>query len=410
MTLRPARAASPRPSVWKPLALGLVLAGAAVLTAMPAPGRDLAFGSSAVRAAAPTPAPEAPQPRARREAATMPGLPPAGRPVLSVSLASPLSAPMAVRVQGSGHIQPWQEASIGARESGLQLVEVAVNVGDLVRRGQLLARLDAALLEAELAQSRAAAREARAAFGEAESLARRARQLRSTGALSGQQIEQALTAEQVALARLEAAEAGSRTLALCLQRTRILAPDDGVITARQATVGAVPPPGQELFRLIVQGRLEWRGQVAATDLEAIRPGQAVSVEPVGGAPVAGTVRKLAPAIDLPSGNGLVYVDLPAAAGLRAGGFARGRFEVAVAPALTLPPRAVQLRDGHRFVLRVGPDSRVAETRVRTGRQQDDRVEILAGLTPDDRVVLTGASFLHDGDLVRVVAGPAEGRP
>ena len=58
---------------------------------------------------------------------------------------------------------------------------------------------------------------------------------------------------------------------LRLRQTRVLAPDNGVISARSATVGAVLPAGQELFRLIRQGRLEWRAEVAAADLARLKP-------------------------------------------------------------------------------------------------------------------------------------------
>ncbi len=189
----------------------------------------------------------------------------------------------------------------------------------------------------------------------------------------------------------------------------MLAPDDGVISARSATVGAVLPAGAELFRLIRQGRLEWRAEVAAADLARIKPGMAVSVTPAGGAPLTGKVRMVAPTVDPQTRNGIVYVDLAPAREARAGMFARGEFDIGSGQGLTLPQSAVLLRDGFSYVLRVGPDSKVSEAKVAVGRRVGDRIEITGGLDADARVVASGGGFLSDGDTVRVVEAARTGR-
>jgi hypothetical protein len=122
----------------------------------------------------------------------------------------------------------------------------------------------------------------------------------------------------------------------------VLAPDDGVISARGATVGSLTEAGEELFRLIRGGRLEWRAEVPAADLARVAPGGAATLTGPDGAVVRGTVRLVAPSVDPQTRNGLVFVDIPAsAAAVRAGMFARGEFELGRAPALTLPQSAVQ---------------------------------------------------------------------
>ena len=83
-------------------------------------------------------------------------------------------------------------------------------------------------------------------------------------------------------------------------------------------------------------------------------------------------------------------------------FARGEFEVGSGSGLTLPQSAVLLRDGFSYVLRVGPDSRVSELKVKVGRRVGDRIEIVDGLPAEARVVASGGGFLGDGDTVRVV--------
>jgi HlyD family secretion protein len=331
----------------------------------------------------------------------------APRPALTVTVTTPLRATVATGVAANGNVAPWQEAIVGAEANGMRLAEVRVNVGDIVRRGQVLATFDSQMVNADLAQSRAAVAEAEAMLAEAAANAQRARDLQPSGALSAQQVAQLLTAERTAQARLEAVKAAQQVQQLRLQQAQVLAPDSGVISARSATVGAVVPAGSELFRLIRQSRLEWRGEVAASELAQIKPGQKVTVNG-GGAAFTGTVRIVAPTVDAATRNALVYVDLPDTAGrLKAGMFARGEFATGSSTALTLPQTAVLLRDGFSYVFTVAPDGRVSQGKVSTGRRSGDRVEILQGLDEKARVVASGGGFLADGDTVRVVdAAPA----
>jgi HlyD family secretion protein len=312
-------------------------------------------------------------------------------------------------VAANGNVVAWQEAVIGAEISGYRLTEVLVNVGDVVKKGQLLARVSDTTVQAELAQARAAAAEAEATLAEARANAERARQIQATGALSAQQINQYLTAEQTALARVNAAQARVQADQLRLAQTRVVAPDDGVISARAATVGSLAQPGQELFRLIRGGRLEWRAEVTSEELARIKPGMSAQLALPGseGQRVTGKVRTVAPTVDPQTRNALVYVDLPRDSGARAGMFARGQLELGRAPALTLPQSAVLMRDGFAFVYRVGNDNRVDEVKVDTGRRNGDRVEIVRGLAPSTPVVATGTGFLNAGDVVRVVEAPAQ---
>ncbi|MFT3663817.1 efflux RND transporter periplasmic adaptor subunit [Piscinibacter sp.] len=329
------------------------------------------------------------------------------KPALTVTVTSPQPASVPLKIAANGNIAAWQEASIGTEANGLRLAEVRVNVGDVVKRGQALATFAPDTIAAELAQTRAAVAEAEATLAEAGANAQRARELQATGALSAQQINQYLTAERTAQARLEAQRAAAKTQQLRLAQTQVLAPDNGVISARSATVGAVLPAGQELFRLIRGGRLEWRAEVAAADLAQLKPGVAATVTPAGGTAIAGRLRMVAPTVDAATRNGIVYVDLPQPGAARAGMFARGEFEIGQAQGLSLPQGAVLLRDGFSYVLRVGPDSKVQQVKVSTGRRWADRVEITGGVDRNARVVAAGAGFLGDGDLVRVVdAAPA----
>jgi RND family efflux transporter MFP subunit len=332
--------------------------------------------------------------------------PVAAKPALSVVVTRPQRATLPLTVHANGNIAAWQEASIGTEANGLRLAEVRVNVGDVVKRGEILATFSPETMQVDLLQTRASLAEAEATLADAAANAERAQSLRATGALSEATINQYVTAERTARARLDAQRAALQARQIKVGQTAVVAPDAGVISSRSATVGAVLPAGQELFRLIRQGRLEWRAEVPSSDLAQIKPGARVKVTPAGGEPIAGIVRMVAPTVDPQTRNGIVYVDLPAPGSARAGMFARGQFEVGSATALTLPQSAVQLREGFSYVFKVGADNKVTQTKIDTGRRFGERIEVSGGLGADARVVAMGGGFLAEGDTVRIVDAPA----
>jgi RND family efflux transporter MFP subunit len=325
---------------------------------------------------------------------------------LAVTTIRPQQADLAIKLSANGNIAAWQETIVGAEVNGLRLTEVLVNVGDNVRRGQALASFSPETIHAELAQQQANIAEAEATLAEANANAARAKTLEASGALSTQQINQYLTAAKTAEARLAAARAVAASAQIRLKNTRVLAPDDGVISARAATVGAVLQGGQEMFRLIRNHRLEWRAELTASELDKIAVGQAVNVITPSGRAVPGRVRVIAPTVDPQTRQALVYVDLindkkdvhfPA----RAGMYAKGEFALGNSAALTVPTQALVVRDGFNYVFEVKPDHRVVQRKVTVGRRTAERVEVMNGLAAETSIVAAGAGFLNDGDLVAV---------
>ncbi len=337
---------------------------------------------------------------------------PAAKPALTVTTTRPLLGRLPVQLLANGNIAAWQEASVGAEANGLRLQDIRAGIGDTVRAGQLLATFSDATIQADLALSRANLLEAQANALEASGNATRARSLKDTGALSAQQINQYLTQEQTAQARVQASRAALDVQQLRLRQTQVLAPDRGVISARSATLGAVLPAGTELFRMLRQGRLEWRAEVTASELGRIRAGTIAQVTLPGGVQIKGKVRMVAPTVDSQTRVALVYVDLPASSELaappRAGMFASGSFVLGDTSALTVPRSALVMRDGFAYVYRIGDDNRVTRLKVQTGRQAGEQTEITSALDANTRLVATGAGFLNDGDLVRVIE--ANGTP
>jgi len=331
-----------------------------------------------------------------------PAAPAAIRPSLSVSVVQPQRADWPAVLAANGDVRAWQEALIGAELANERIAEVVVDVGDRVAPGAVLARLADARLRAEAAEAQAAVAETRAAADEAQANAARARDLQTKGFYSSQLATQYLTTAQTAAARRAAAEARQQAASLRLAQTVIRAPTAGVIASREAAVGSLPQPGQVLFRLIRDGRLEWRAEMPSADLARVQSGQVARLQAPNGEMVSGRVRRVAPAVDPQTRNGLVFVDLPASTALKAGMFARGEIKLGQRPAVFLPQAAVVQRDGFAYVFRLGDDERVILNKVELGRRQGEQVEIVSGLAESATVVADGVAFLADGDRVTVI--------
>ena len=314
-------------------------------------------------------------------------------------------------VAANGSIAPWQEAIIGSEVNGLMLSQVLVNVGDKVKQGQLLAQFSASSIAADVAQAEASLAEAKANALEAADNAARARSIQDSGALSAQQIEQYFALETTSLARVAAAQATLQSQQIRNKQTKVVAPDSGIISARTATVGAVVSPGQELFKLIRQGRLEWHALLTSSDINQIKNGMVAQITLPDGNTILGKVRTVSPIVDMQTRNAIVFVDI-AAESAKAGMFARGTFDIGSKEVLTLPAAAIVMKDGFAYVMQVGVDGRVKQLKVQLGERQGANVEII-GLDAaiNSNFVASGGAFLADGDLVTVAGKtPANVKP
>ena len=326
---------------------------------------------------------------------------------LTVDLVKPTRSTIKQTISANGSIAPWQEAVIGSETSGLMLTQVLVNVGDSVRRGQLLAQFSAATITADIAQAQASLAEAKANALEAAGNASRARSIQDSGALSTQQIEQLFSLEATSKARVAAAEATLQSQQIKLNQTKVTAPDDGIISARLATVGAVVSPGQELFKLIRQGRLEWRAELTASDIGQIKNGMQANLTLPDGSAITGKVRTTSPMIDTQTRNAMVFVDI-ALGQAKAGMFARGTFDIGTKQALTLPASAIVMKDGFAYVMQVSDngqvksENRVKQIKIQTGSREGTNIEVIGlDAAENNHFVASGGAFLADGDLVAV---------
>jgi RND family efflux transporter MFP subunit len=328
-------------------------------------------------------------------------------PSLTVSLTMPQNTTLSRSVAASGSVSPRDELVIGSDATGVRLMEVLVDVGSRVRKGQLLARGDDAQLQAQHAQQQAQIKQARAELVQAEANLQRAEKVRDSGLYSEEALEQRRTTVDSASAKLELAQAQLRETTVRIAHTRVVAPSDGVVAKRTATVGAVMQSNVELFRLIRDGQLEWQAELPAQSMALVKPGSEAVIKLDDGRTVRASVRLVAPTIDTRSRNGMVYVSLPANAPLVAGTHANGEIIVASASVMSLPEGVVFDRDGQSFVWAVGNDAVARALRIETGTRQNGVVEVTGGLPSGTRVIGTGAGFVKDGERVRIAPTSAQ---
>jgi RND family efflux transporter MFP subunit len=334
---------------------------------------------------------------------------PTATPVLTVPLIAAITRPLEVPVVGDGTVAAWQELALGAEIGGLRVLEVRVEEGVRVVAGDLLVRLDDSVLAAQSAQAEASVTEARATLDLARSEVARAQTLASTNIGPRQVLEQRQAAAAQAEARLASAIARRDEAQARLAQAQILAPTDGLVSRVTVRIGTVTGAGQEMLRLVRDGRLELNARIPELDLGGIAPGQAVLVRH-GGQEIRARVRAIAPTVTPESRLGLVHVALPADSSLLPGMFARAEIMGPARPAVLVPAGAVVFREGAPAVFTLAPgEERVRLRRLTLGTRADGLVEVLDGLAAGERVVASGAGFLADGDLVRA-APPGASAP
>ncbi|UXI66898.1 efflux RND transporter periplasmic adaptor subunit [Tahibacter amnicola] len=326
---------------------------------------------------------------------------------LSVSLVQPQNRAIKQRLLASGAIAAHEEMQLGVELNGLRIAEVLVDIGQSVKRGQTLLKLDTRTLDSDLAQAEAAVAEAEAMQQMAGSNAERAKSLRPLGHISARDFDELIATSRQAAARAASAKALRDAAALRRSFAELRAPDDGVISRRSAEPGQVVNSGAELLRMIRGGRLEWRGTLPAEDLIRVQEGTIVQVATPDGRTVEGQVRAIAAALDPTTRTGMVYARLDDPGSLRAGMFAQGELLLGETAALVVPLAAIVQRDGHSYVFTVDNEQRAVRKRIETGAVDGTVAEVRSGISATDAVIGRGAAFLSDGDRVRVVPAGAQ---
>lgn len=316
-----------------------------------------------------------------------------------------------------GRLEAWARAPIYARVSGY-LKRYSVDIGGKVRSGQLLAEIETPDLDQQLLQARAELVTARSNAALAASTSQRWQSLLATDSVSRQEADEKAGDLAAKQSVVQALQANVERVQALQRYTRLVAPFDGVVTARNTDVGALigvgGAPGSELFVVSDVRRLRVYVNVPQRQVALIRPGAhaQISVPEHPGRTWPATVQSRSQAIAAGSGAELVQLIVPNASGeLLPGGYATVRFETShqqpgQASALSLPPSALIIGQAGVQVATLDPQDRVRLKRVTIARDLGDSIELASGLDPADRVIDSPPDGLPEGSAVRIVATAA----
>lgn len=296
------------------------------------------------------------------------------------------------------------QAAVAQAESNVRRLEA-----NLANLKTTAARYQTLKMEGAISDQDALDRQTASRMGESELAATR------------QQLEASRFSARQAQERLRAAEAGGRQVDVSisqanaaqiratirqieaqLAQTVIKAPSDGIITKRNAEAGEIPALGQSLFTMAKEGELELRTQVQEIDLPGIKPGARVTITPAapGLKPISATVREISPIVDPKTRLGTVYVDVSAAHGLKEGMYASAQVATGMRLSLAVPTKAIRAEESEKIVF-VLDGNKATRRVVVTGNNSGDMVEVKTGLADGEQIIIAGAGFLKDGDVVEL---------
>jgi len=321
---------------------------------------------------------------------------------LAVTLAPVEQRLLERSVSASGIIAPWEEIQLGVELNGVRVTALHVDVGQVVKKGEILLELDHRVLDSELRQAQAAYDAAESNVALAKISLSRGEDLSKNKLISAS----ALDDLRAKLIQTEAHRTTTKAQVEAAQLRRdfavLRAPDDGVISKRLIQPGQVITAGMELLRVIRQNRLEWRAELTESDLMRMKIGAEAEIAAPDGSVIPGKVRTMAPSINLSTRTATVYVDLSDSTSLKAGVFAEGKIVIGTSSALLIPAAAVIKRDGYAYAFTVDEKNIAHRIRIRTGDAEGEFIDVIDGVQAGDKVVAQGTGFLSDGDPVRLV--------
>ncbi|SDM84498.1 efflux RND transporter periplasmic adaptor subunit [Ensifer sp. YR511] len=369
---------------------------------------------------------------ARAEEAAQPK-PAPGLPSIVVTTAVDQS--ISDRVVATGTIQAVEQVYVAPMVDGLSIRTLNVDVGDTVEAGSVLvvlnddalrlqkSELEASLAKAEagLAQLNAQLSETKANNDEAKRVSDRAAELSKNGTVSTAEADRVralaiatharvLSAEQavaVASADIKVAEAQIDDIDLRLARTEVKAPVAGVISAKNAKVGAIATGNSDpLFAMIRDGAIEMKADVAEADIIKLAVGQPAVVTLAGGnTKVEGKIRLIAPTVDPVSRLGTVFISLMDTEKARAGMYASALITAEQKQTVVLPQTAVTNENGRTIVRKV-ENGVIRILPVKTGISDGKFIEVLEGLKAGEEVVARAGAYVRDGDRINPVKSAA----
>lgn len=350
--------------------------------------------------------------------------------VPSVTVATATVTEVVNRIPISGTLEPYREVLVYPQVTGYPIEELMVDIGAKVAKGDTLAQLNTDTLKAQLSQAnaefvraQAGVRQAqsqiastKASAAQARSVLERTQQLDRSGNVTQAALDQAVANSQTADAAAASAEDGLEVAKaqvlqaqaqldiaqLNLDHATIKAPTAGIISARNAQVGAIATSGADpLFRMIQDGVIEVKADVVETALAQIGIGDPAQVDIPGAGAVQGTVRLVAPTVDATNRLGDVRVSLEGSNALRTGIFAGGWIITDRHEGLTVPTTAILTDAKGDYLLEV-KDNTLIRRDITAGLIWNDVREVISGLDDGAVVVARASAFFSDGDKVNPI--------
>ena len=307
--------------------------------------------------------------------------------VVTVRVETIEAKPHPVTEEVIGTVRAKIRAAVEARVSG-RITRMAVDLGQPVREGDLIAGIDAQEIKARLDQALATREQA-------------SQDLKRYTVL----LEKQVAAKQefdTAQARFRVADASVKEAEAMLGYVEVRAPFAGVISRRLADVGDFAAPGKPLVEIENPEVLRFEADVPEALIDRLRRGEDLSVRiPSIDGDIKGRVAEIAPSADPNSRTFLVRIDLSTIPGLRAGQFGRAAIPVGDALSLRVPASAVVVR-GQMEMVFLAENGAVRLRLVKTGKRFGDEIEVLSGVAQGERVVSEGASGLSDDQPVSVL--------
>jgi membrane fusion protein, multidrug efflux system len=327
------------------------------------------------------------------------------------------------RVMLTGALKPKEQVAVTPKTAG-RITRILVNVGDVVKRDQLVAELEDDELQQQLNRAEASINVAAASlaqreaeFANAKQNLERAETLLAGGLIPRQQFEQESTAlrvleaqVQLAHAQRSQAEAELRELSIRLEQTKIYSPIDGQVSQRYVDMGALVGPSTPIVEVVNIATLVTATSVAESDIGKMRVGTnaTVRVDAMPDEAFLGRIARISPVLDPATRTANVEIEIsnPGMA-LRAEMFVRVELNLESTRQAVLIPRAGLVYRGDSSGVYVIEDGKQTFRYVETGLTQDENVEITGNLEPGTIVIAKGASMLREGDRIQIVSGPGK---
>ena len=320
----------------------------------------------------------------------------------SVTVIVPGRQQVARTITASGTLAARRDMPVGIAGEGGMVASVLVDAGSWVRQGQTMATIERSVQSQEAQQLAASIEVARADARLAQQELDRAQALVSRGFVSKADVERRTAARDAANARVKVAQAQLGASRARIGRLDIRAPAAGLVLERRVEPGQVVGAGSgALFRIAMGGNMEMVANVPQQDLAALKVGLPVEVRPVGSPNTfKGQIWQIAPLIDPQSRLGRVRIAVPYAPDMRPGGFAEARIVAGASTLPLIPQSAVQSDQGGSYVYVIDANNQVVRRDVEVGSVTNEGVSIAAGLSGQERIVLSAAPFLNPGQKVR----------